>query len=334
MLALGAAALVLLVFAASFVWNRAGARRVDLNPGPGRAEFAWGRGRRRECVAVSKERLTVVLRPGVRRSRRKRGSADEDPWGLDVQSAVEELWLISQSGGESLLLAGSSRPGGLRDTFETLARESGLEARDETLAEVPVGAATRTLVDREPVGEDLRGGTVRFRSPDVVRCRLPVSMGTMRRQRLQVLAVGVILFLPGLLLLAVGSPLPWVALGLLTAAGLLADQPGALGRRLVLDRTAGLLRIADGFRRWYDRDLGDVVAVQLCSRNTGRLDHEVNLVLRGPPGYRLTVKSGAERKRCYGDALRLAEFLKVPFLDHAAPAETPACAETEGVKQP
>ncbi len=111
-----------------------------------------------------------------------------------------------------------------------------------------------------------------------------------------------------------------------------ASSMGLLLRRLTLDRAAGLLRIPRGLRRWEERPLSDVTAVQLCQSTTcnGRqLVYEINLVMRGEDGERVTfLQTATAPEGVRWDARRVADMLGVPLLDHLTEGASPRAGDT------
>jgi hypothetical protein len=119
-------------------------------------------------------------------------------------------------------------------------------------------------------------------------------------------------------------PMPLVLLVILAGvtSGVIATLMIKAGlRRRLVDRKAGLFRMPRGVRRWEERRLADMVAVQLRVQGTtpfGTRVWELNLVTREPPGERIHfhvwfADAGAARAA----ARRLAEFLDLPLLDDA-----------------
>jgi hypothetical protein len=93
------------------------------------------------------------------------------------------------------------------------------------------------------------------------------------------------------------------------------------------DRPRGELQIR-ARRTWRGSEqssvsLASIVALQLCSRYVTHSEtphypiYELNLVLDSPLGERINLLNRADEARVRYDAQRLAEFLEVPFLDHA-----------------
>jgi len=126
-----------------------------------------------------------------------------------------------------------------------------------------------------------------------------------------------------------------VAFPTLAAGGIATLWIGVAGlrgkfapKRVVLDRKAG--------RMWKQRDvdaappeeevpLQDVAAVQVCSGaiggpNCSFTTFELNLVLSSPAGERVQIISHGAERDLKNDASRLADFLRVPLLDHSADA--------------
>jgi hypothetical protein len=117
----------------------------------------------------------------------------------------------------------------------------------------------------------------------------------------------------------------WCALGELCfiVMGWLALK-GEFGQKpIVIDRKSGWVYEQ---KPGHDEPVGepislkDVAAVQLCSGRFWPKVFEVNLVLSNPPGRRMNLLDWLKAERALSDAQQLAEFLKVPLLDHSATA--------------
>ena len=95
-------------------------------------------------------------------------------------------------------------------------------------------------------------------------------------------------------------------------------------RRVGERPTAEALRRGAGQARFGGRSgiqLDDVAAFQICSRfvddsEGAYTSYELNVILRQPPGERITLLSHARQDSVRADAHQLAEFLDRPLVDH------------------
>jgi hypothetical protein len=182
--------------------------------------------------------------------------------------------------------------------------------------------AASPLVGRSSVAEQL---TLRFPSPDVA------AFGSeAEKSFLSFLLPTIASFIAFGLVMAVlaGGGFAMLALPVggiaLPVLGLLAVL--RLSRRsIVADRGTGRISLrgrALSGQTARDIPFADIAAVQVCdapNRGTedSRMLHEINLVLRTPPGERVNLVCSPEGDSVKSDACQLAEFLGVPLWDHS-----------------
>ncbi len=162
---------------------------------------------------------------------------------------------------------------------------------------------------------------VRFVSDDVAR----------GAEDANVAILGVLGFFLGFVALMVGGSIAltdksltwsdWVAFVPGTCLLLLGIVLMCRGSRwLTLDRAAGLLRTPHGLRRWEERPLSDIAAVQLCqskARGAKQPLYEINLIMRGEGRERTPfLHTAAAPEGVLWDAQRVARMLGVPLLNH------------------
>jgi hypothetical protein len=204
--------------------------------------------------------------------------------------------------------------------------ESPVEDATHVTMALPDGTALEVaaspLVGRSSVAEQL---TLRFPSPDVA------AFGSeAEKSFLSFLLPTIASFIAFGLVMAVlaGGGFAMLALPVggiaLPVLGLLAVL--RLSRRsIVADRGTGRISLrgrALSGQTARDIPFADIAAVQVCdapNRGTedSRMLHEINLVLRTPPGERVNLVCSPEGDSVKSDACQLAEFLGVPLWDHS-----------------
>ena len=108
-----------------------------------------------------------------------------------------------------------------------------------------------------------------------------------------------------------------------------------------IDRTTGTVARGGWFPGWWERDLADVLAIQICrgksdvthgdraSMTTVTLQYQVNFVFRDSPPSRRNICEQKDRFYVVQLGRQIADFLHVPVLNYVGPVGTMDAADDE-----